>query len=251
MYTEKERNLANEAALTSSLLGNGLTSLRHANINNKGLYYQAFFSLSIGIERLMKMIIINEYRYENNGEFPINIDLKKIGHDLNKLSSYIGINFEENSVHNKILNFLNDFAKYSRYYNIDNILDKTNNNDPLNDWDNIREDIQKNIKLKKVNQNKVAIASLLEEISYVNFNEINGEELNSLIELLDKEKNNEQIQKYSVQYVYEIIRVLVNKIVEMEKQQFIMPILSEFFDIYYSKSMTEPQIRNKKDWTKK
>lgn len=54
MFTEKERILANEAALTASLLGNGLNSLRRADMYNKGLYYQAFFSLSIGIERLLK-----------------------------------------------------------------------------------------------------------------------------------------------------------------------------------------------------
>ena len=47
MFTEKERILANEAALTASLLGNGLNSLRRADMYNKGLYYQAFFSLSI------------------------------------------------------------------------------------------------------------------------------------------------------------------------------------------------------------
>lgn len=43
MFTEKEKLLANEAALTASLLGNGLNALRKANIYNKGLYYQAFF----------------------------------------------------------------------------------------------------------------------------------------------------------------------------------------------------------------
>ena len=43
MFEEKERLLANEAELTSSMLANGLTSLRKANVYNKGLYYQAFF----------------------------------------------------------------------------------------------------------------------------------------------------------------------------------------------------------------
>ena len=62
MFTDKERNLANEANLTASLLGNGLNALRKADLYHKGLYYQAFFSLSIGIERLLKIIIINEYR---------------------------------------------------------------------------------------------------------------------------------------------------------------------------------------------
>ncbi len=43
MFTDKERNLANEANLTASLLGNGLNALRKADLYHKGLYYQAFF----------------------------------------------------------------------------------------------------------------------------------------------------------------------------------------------------------------
>lgn len=45
MFTDKERNLANEANLTASLLGNGLNALRKADLYNKGLYYQAFFTI--------------------------------------------------------------------------------------------------------------------------------------------------------------------------------------------------------------
>ena len=84
MFTDKERVLANEASLTASLLGNGLNALRKADIYNKGLYYQAFFSLSIGIERLLKIILITQYRCAHEGDFPVDLDLKKIGHDLNK-----------------------------------------------------------------------------------------------------------------------------------------------------------------------
>lgn len=71
MFNEKEQLLANEAALTASLLGNGLNALRKAGIFNKGLYYQAFFSLSIGIERLLKMIIITRYRSNITKNFPL------------------------------------------------------------------------------------------------------------------------------------------------------------------------------------
>lgn len=106
MFTEKERLLANEASLTSSLLGNGLNALRKASIYNKGLYYQAFFSLSIGVERLLKIIIITQYRSEHNGDFPVDIDMKKIGHNLIKLCQYTGIQFKKDCIHEKIVIFL-------------------------------------------------------------------------------------------------------------------------------------------------
>lgn len=75
------------------------------------MFYQAFFSLSIGIERLLKIIIINKYRVDNEGEFPEDINLKGLGHDLVKLCKYLGIEFEDDSIHIKLIRFLNDFAK--------------------------------------------------------------------------------------------------------------------------------------------
>lgn len=142
MFTEKERSLANEAALTSSLLGNGLNTLRKADMYNKGLYYQAFFSLSIGIERLLKIIIINQYRVANNEVFPTDINPKKLGHDLIKLCEYASIKFESDSLHIKIINFLNDFSKKSRYYNIDSMMNTdVKYDDPLFDWGLLCQDI--------------------------------------------------------------------------------------------------------------
>lgn len=142
MFTDKERNLANEANLTASLLGNGLNALRKADLYNKGLYYQAFFSLSIGIERLLKIIIINEYRVNHEGAFPTDINPRKFGHDLIKLCEYIGIRFENNPLHVKIIGFLNDFAKRSRYYNIDSMMNTSiEYEDPLSDWYLLSQDI--------------------------------------------------------------------------------------------------------------
>jgi len=122
VFSEKERLLANEASLTSSLLGSGLNALRRADTYNKGLYYQAFFSLSIGIERLLKIIIINQYRCENEGTFPKDIKLKKLSHNLIDLCEHTGISFR-NSLHIKIIEFLSSFSTKARYYNIDFMVD--------------------------------------------------------------------------------------------------------------------------------
>ena len=135
MFTEKEVNLANEAALTASLLGNGLNALRKADLYNKGLYYQAFFSLSIGIERLLKIIVVNKYRVNHDEAFPTDINLREFGHDLIKLCEYTGIKLESNPLHIKLVKFSNDFAKKSRYYNIDSMMNTiVGYYDPLYDW---------------------------------------------------------------------------------------------------------------------
>jgi hypothetical protein len=67
MFSDMWYLLQQEGYLTQSCLCNGLTALRHANINDKkGLYYSAFFELSIGLERMMKLIIIIHHMSNNN-----------------------------------------------------------------------------------------------------------------------------------------------------------------------------------------
>ena len=50
--------LEQEGYLISSCLSMGLTELRKADVYNKGAFYSSFFNLSVGLERLLKSIII-------------------------------------------------------------------------------------------------------------------------------------------------------------------------------------------------
>ncbi len=51
--------LQQEGLLAQACLCNGLTALRHANLGAaKGRFYSAFFELSIGFERTLKLILI-------------------------------------------------------------------------------------------------------------------------------------------------------------------------------------------------
>ena len=59
-FNQAEKLLLIEGSLSAYALANGLDCLRRANVYEKGMYYQSFFSLSIGIERLLKLIIIYE-----------------------------------------------------------------------------------------------------------------------------------------------------------------------------------------------
>ena len=248
MFTEKERLLANEASLTSSLLGNGLNALRKANIYNKGLYYQAFFSLSIGVERLLKIIVITQYRSENDGEFPVDIDLQKIGHNLNKLCEYTGIQFKKDSIHEKIVSFLNDFARKSRYYNIDSMIDKNvQYYDPLYEWSLIAESILDSSKKRKITKNKRELAELLDSFAIFQFYDLQGSEVNDALGVLNIHENQEIIQAYSVQYMFEIITKLVGEVRKLQNRKYMMPVLTEFFSLYHT--YWKPyEIRKKKDW---
>jgi hypothetical protein len=248
MFTEKERNLANEAALTSSLLGNGLNALRKADLYNRGLYYQAFFSLSIGIERLLKIIIVNQYRVVHDEAFPTDINPREFGHDLTKLCEYTSIKFESDSLHIKIVVFLNDFAKRSRYYNVDSMMNTNMKyDDPLSDWYLLCEDILNFSKKKKTIQHKQELANLLDTVSLVRFNDLQGNEITNAMGLLEEFETRDIIQSYSVQLMFEIITKLVNEIRILESKKYMMPVLSEFFQLYH-KYWKPYEIRKKKDW---
>lgn len=248
MFSEKEFNLANEASLTASLLGNGLNSLRKADLFNKGLYYQAFFSLSIGIERLLKIIVITQYRVNHDGSFPTDINPRKFGHDLIMLCEYTGIQLEGNSIHLKIIDFLNVFAKKSRYYNIDSMMNSNiKYDDPLSDWHLISQDIYHLSGKKTVIQNKQVLANRIDSFGSISFHGLQGNEITNAMGLLEEIESRDIIQSYSVQFVFEIITKLVDKVRDLETQKYMMPELSEFFSLY-NHSWKPYEIRKKKDW---
>lgn len=247
MFTEKEKKLANETALASSLLGNGLNSLRKADIYNKGLYYQAFFSLSIGIERLLKIIIIEQYRCEHDGKFPNDINLKKLSHNLIKICDCIGIKFKKESIHFRIISFLSEFSQNSRYYNIDNMLDQNSySSDPLDDWNFITKDIILGLNKKKKLNNKNELCNNMNSVMSINFYDLSGKEINNAELMLENLEQKDIIQSYSVQYVVEIITKLVYEIKKLENQKYLMPVLSEFFPFYHG-YMKPYEIRHKKN----
>ena len=250
-FSDKEKLLANEAHLTRAMLLSGLNSLRRASVVLKGEYYQAFFSLSICFERMLKIIYIREYRAKHNGNFPTGNELKKLSHNLVNLWDYIGIKKLE-GIHKDIFEILDTFAGYSRYYNLDIIMDKAGKNkeygDVLAHWGKIQNNILKASKKERYMSTKQKeLAQYIDGISTTLMYNLNGEELNSFTQVFNENINIDIIQGYSVQYVFEIIKILYYKIDEIEKIDYRMPVLTEFFDCFndYWKPY---QIRNKKNW---
>lgn len=141
--------LQQESFLIASCLGNGLTSIRQAASKGKGEWYSAFFQLSIGIERLMKSIIIVDHI--NRGQLQVltpTVLKNTYGHDLLRLLKgveQLKVSTTPNPVSTisnastdyQILGFLNDFAKVARYHNIDGLTATPSGTDPLTTWNDI------------------------------------------------------------------------------------------------------------------
>lgn len=140
-----------EALLASASLRSGLTALNKCKYHDKGSFYNAFFQLSIGLERFFKIIYVVQYMIENDLNKPTYSHLRKLGHDISTLHQNavnIAIKYEKrdkgkwvlNDEQSAILTMLSEFGKETRYYNLNTIIgDKKLMNDPLEQWNSILE----------------------------------------------------------------------------------------------------------------
>jgi hypothetical protein len=127
--------LGREAELSAEQIASGVTALGRASHARKGFYTQAFFGLSIGVERIAKLILLAEYAITTSGEFPTNDILReRFGHDIATLLAHCEplsmkyragkeyANRPLGDIHNGIVLTLTEFGKLSRYYNLDLIV---------------------------------------------------------------------------------------------------------------------------------
>ena len=126
--------LEQEGLLAQACLCNGLTALRRANLGGKkGLFYSAFFELSIGIERVLKLVLILDHMARNQLVPPDSKTVEDYGHKLRALFDAAKAvcaarnvteldGFQADSLPIVILGFLDDFAHPGgRYSNINKL----------------------------------------------------------------------------------------------------------------------------------
>lgn len=150
-------DLLQESYLSGTAILTGIEYLQKAELYNDqdGLFYSSFFSLSIGIERFLKIALVTEYMYQNNFVKPSEQFLKGPGHNLVKLykQSIDLVNkyeisseeFNENDLEYKLINFLSNYATTNRYINLNNLTNANfkNHNHPIKDWLSLSEDFLK------------------------------------------------------------------------------------------------------------
>lgn len=126
-FSNQWKAFAREGALAGQLVSSGLTQLRKANYAEKGRYSEAFFNLSQGMERTLKLILLLDHAIRKGGQFPTEKELRDFGHDLEQLFAHAeGIaarlelsRFPANSIERSVVRVLSTFAVTTRYYNLD------------------------------------------------------------------------------------------------------------------------------------
>lgn len=239
-HSEKFMLLLNEGHLVAEMLAYGVSCINKVYKSKNSLYYQVFFNLSIGLERLLKLILITNKTYKNE-----NIShnyIKNLGHKLGTLQQevlkiielYYPLSFDENRIslpiHNAIINELNDFANGTRYHILDKLGQK-NTLDPIVSWEkNVVNYIRKN-DIKRYSLSKEG-KELVSELDACTAFDMEG--ISSWKDMMIQSAENPQIEKFLRLYIMQIIREYSQLLIEIsnfgwEEGNKDIPYFSEIF----------------------
>lgn len=187
-------DLLQESYLANTSILSGIEYLLKAELfgNHDGMFYSAFFSLSIGIERFLKVALVSEYMYQNNYQKPPERLLKDPGHNLLKLlnanlqllSKYKidNRNFSDEILEYDLISFLSTYATTNRYLNLNNL---TNSNykshkHPIHEWVILSEQfLRESVKYEKIESELLKVYSKNEKygVGFTNLLDFNGHPL--------------------------------------------------------------------------
>lgn len=249
--------LCKEAQFTVEMLCSGYTEIRKANYAKRGVYFQAFTSLSTGFERIGKLCYLLIYAIEHGGSFPTDNDLKNVlRHDIIKLYKLIieyknkhDIKYDflqdlDKPIYQSILNVLSRFAKGDRYANIDLLINNRSYDDPISVW---YKDVDLVIFQEKISdKKKEKIKGDASLVHYLTSNFVmirhtgeDGKEINTAFEGSLRTGINDAVAPYRQLYVFHIIRFFVESLNMVEsvfnnQNFFEIPYFMEIFRVFYN-----------------
>jgi hypothetical protein len=227
LLTKVFEALCKEAKFTREMLGSGATQIRNANYASKGIYFQAFTSLSTGLERIGKLCIMLDHYIDHKGDFPDSKYMQReISHNL--VSIYgksaviiskrgISMKFLQNlndPIHQAILSVLSKFALGDRYSNIDLLVGGKRQDDPVAAWfiqvdQLLYETRVTQQKKKSIKVNAQAIGAIMSQYAMVLHTSETGKEVTDAEEASRMTGMYQAVSPYRQLYVLQIIRYWV------------------------------------------
>lgn len=250
--------LQREAGISAQLLASGATILGKASATQHGLYNQAFFNLSIGFERAAKLVFIIDYAIEHAGQFPSDAVLRSFGHGILQLLQQANSvsqrrrNGAEHSVlpatsiHLGIIQTLDDFARSTRYYNLDFLAQGAHASlaDPLEAWfNNVGQPILHMYYRPQNRANDQELAMRLQsdmgDFTLIRNQTETGHEINSVEASFMHARQTKVIQKYGQFYTLQIIRFFAFLFSDLgfiaqQRRMPDIPYMGDFFRIFYN-----------------
>lgn len=147
-FDKKCSLLIQEAHLAKNTLLSGFDLLLKANYlqDKDGYFYSAFFHISVGIERILKLVYVTDFMLKNDYQSPSLTVLKshfnhKIGvlysRAIDLIPDYLGHNhiLAKNSKNDEsLIDFITEYAKDSRYFNLNKVCEEKIDRSPLDKW---------------------------------------------------------------------------------------------------------------------
>jgi hypothetical protein len=264
------RAVQREAQLAAEQAGHGVTVLGRANHAQTGLYTQAFFGLSIGLERMGKLIFLADHAIRSEGAFPTDQDLRGIGHDLASLlrkCEAIGTCVSpdrdyaarpNDPIHRGIEDVLSLFATKLRYYNLSHLAGAAQGQqDPVALWwEKVATPIcdrhYSRRQREKDETEAAAMEQMLGDTSTVIHSTEIGEPIQDIRSFFARARVTRVVQKYGRLYTLQIFRWLASIIFELSYrgayEQRIQALLGlhEPFTIFLNE---DEYLRDRKTWS--
>jgi hypothetical protein len=264
------RAVQREAQLAASEVAQGATVLRRANHAQPGLYAQAFFSLSIGLERMGKLVFLADHAIQHGGRFPNDEDLRAIGHDVKSLFAQCeatGAHLDQDRpfaarpsdpIHRAIEDVLSLFARKLRYYNLNYLAGShEGQDDPIALWwEQIAVPICERYYSKRQREvderDAKAMRAMFADAAIFLHAAEDGHPMTDIQELYTRGRATRVVQRYGQLYVLQITRWLASILFELSHQggyvHCIQPLLGlhEPFAIFYNE---DKYFRSRKTWS--
>jgi hypothetical protein len=239
MLSPEHLALNREAGIAAELIGSGVTLLGRANYAHTGLFGHAFFNLSIGFERVGKLIYVADYAIDHRGEFPSNEILKKqIVHDLKELFAHAETisakrrngqeyaDMPNSDIHLGIIQTLTEFARKTRYYNLDFVTGAKHAKqagDPMFLWNErvTQPIIEKHCtaaRRQKVDRNAEIIAAMLKDKAFVHFTDEAEGTMDTVYAASRRTGETEVARKWAPFYILQLARWLSYLLSDLSKE---------------------------------
>jgi hypothetical protein len=253
------RPFMHEAELARGCLGVGLQALAKANHMDKGRFTNAFFNLSVGLERLMKLIYLIDFALRNDGLYPSEDLMKKrLGHDLVRLheeardiratlveeGEEFAWRLPDATLADRIIHVLAEFATSTRYYNLDYLIGaKRLGRDPVQAWaDEVGRYLIADYpaRLRMTDEEWAADAEiLLGDRSVVLQQTESGEAIGTITHAVLHGRRGQWVQKQATFHCAVLARELVEVLWALEDRSrkasvIELPMLHEFFGVFYN-----------------
>lgn len=262
--------LQQEAHIVRSCLLIGLNEIRNANIGERGRFYTAFYQLSIGLERALKLVLILDHMVTNDLVTPDSQSIRGFGHDIISLMDAceaVAINrsysfasdFQLEQINLDILAFLSEFALGARYANLDALASGSTPREPFVSWGDILSlitvsDVPSRTIRKVINEGSV-LAPKLENVLLIRTTNLDATPL-TLEEWLTVPRLHEHASRYAVLRIAAILNPVIELIIALsddaksindsiDPQVAHIPYMRDFFRFFY---FDRRYILRKKRW---